>query len=340
MKWNWKTASWGVVLLMGVGIGGRLGSQRVENPSWAQPTMGTICHITVSGSIRKAELQTLRGQIDAALLNVNDQMSTWQPDSEISLFNAFHSEVLFPVSPEFSRVIRRALEISSLTDGAFDPTVKPLVDYWGFGSGEAESSLDAVRETVGWQKVIVSESGLNKRNDALQLDLSAIAKGYGVDRVAEVIQASGRIDYMVEIGGEVVTSGTNPTGSPWRIGVESPDPEQAFGASIFQVLELSGHALATSGDYRNFRERDDGSRYSHLIDPRTGHPAKTDIAAVSVLASNCMDADAVATALFVMGSEKGIPWVEDRPGFEALFILHAEDGAFRSVATGGFPADD
>jgi thiamine biosynthesis lipoprotein len=354
-------------ILCAAGLGSLLWStvQTVSNPSWEQPTMGTVCRITLSGPIPKIALSTLRKEIDAALADVNDRMSVWNPDTEISKFNRFVSTEPFPVSPEFAEVVQRALAFSEMTDGAFDPTVKPLVDRWGFGSAvvpiptgnrdygetgrslrqqqsgnaEGEEALDQIMQTVGWQKVRLESGALIKSHPHLQLDLAAIAKGYGVDGVAAVIRTSGRTNFLVEIGGEIVAAGTSPSGKPWRIGIESPEPGKAFGEEIFQIIELSDLAMATSGDYRNFQLRADGTRYSHIMDPRTGKPAVSDVAAVTVIAERCMDADAVATALFVMGSEKGLAWVEASRDFEALFIVHTADGGFTSRASSGFPAN-
>ncbi len=311
--------------------------QKVSNPSWEQPTMGTLCHITISGSIPKSKLETLREKVDAELLDVNQRMSTWQSDTEISQFNHFQGVELFSVSPEFLTVVQRALNIAEITDGAFDPTVKPLVDHWGFGPDVDTEPLAEIMKAVGWQKVRIEEGALVKTHSTVQLDLSAIAKGYGVDAVADVLRCNGILGFIVEIGGEIVADGLKSNGQPWRVGVESPNAAQ--GADIFQTLELLGGAMATSGDYRNFRIREDGSRFSHLIDPTTGHPAETDVASVSVLANSCMDADAVATALFVMGSEKSFQWLIAYPEFEAFFILHSTNGTFTTRTTDGFPLE-
>lgn len=321
-------------------------SQWISAPGWEQPTMGTVCHVTLAQSVRKSDLAALRATIDAALADVNARMSIWSPDTEISRFNALNATEPFPVSPEFASVVQSALMHAEQTGGAFDPTVKPLVDYWGFGPGRMSNiehglSNDEpaqIMKSVGWQKLRLENNTLIKLHPALQLDLAAIAKGYGVDRVAEVIRAGGYSRFLVEIGGEIVASGNAPSGKPWRIGIETPDPDAAFGEKIFRVLELSDMAMATSGDYRNFRRRDDGTRYSHLINPHTGKPAETDVAAVTVLAERCMDADAAATALFVMGSEAGLAWTEAHPGYEAFFILHRPDGGFDVRASSGFPS--
>lgn len=346
MKTNWKIL---VGLLIALAVFGGLlwrNALTILNPSWAQPTMGTVAHITVSGSISKKELAALRDQIDAVLEEVNNTLSTWKDDSDISRFNRFQSLKKFQISPGLAGVAEAALEFSRATGGAFDPTVKPLIDYWGFGksgisnSEQGLSTIDELLDSVGWKKVHLNGRHLRKENPALQLDFSAIAKGYGVDRVADVI-AQSRTDFLVEIGGEIVTVGSNPQGHPWTVGIENPDPASAFGRKIFQTVALSGQAMATSGDYRNFQLRADGTRYSHIIDPRTGKPAESDIAAVSVLAARCMNADAAATALFVMGSEKGFHWLKTHSEFDAFFILHNPDKpGFTSKATPGFPSSN
>ncbi len=392
---NKKAFIW---ILCAVILGGLLWlkAQTVSNPSWEQPTMGTTCRITLSGSIPKSGLAVLREKIDDALLDVNERMSVWDPDTEISKFNALNSTEPFPISPEFAEVVQSALAFSEMTDGAFDPTVKPLVDHWGFGPAaerqisnnegdpivghasrirervvdtgslhtETQSgafgmkvmtagngnpvlhdmgtttSLEKIMESVGWKKLKLEDGVLIKTHPQLQLDLAAIAKGYGVDRVAAVIRESGRTSFLVEIGGEIVAAGINPSEKPWRVGIESPEPDKAFGEEIFQTVELSDKAIATSGNYRNFRLHDDGTRYSHIIDPHTGKPAASDVAAVTVIATRCMDADAVATALFVMGSKKGLAWVEANKDFEALFIIHAPDGSFTAKSSIGFQTTD
>lgn len=348
LKWfKWILLTGGAVALFL-----RLYEAPVESPSWEQPTMGTLCHITLSGPMPKNKLKRLRAELDAALEDVNRRMSTWQEDTEISQFNRFHppspegcgatgSLEKFPISPEFADVVRAALFYAELTGGAFDPTVKPLVDFWGFGPEKTSKNehqttneeLTRIMEAVGWEKVRLVEEALIKTHPAVELDLSAIAKGYGADRAGDVIEAAGVTNFLVEIGGEIAAAGSAPSGGPWRVGIENPDPHKAFGESLFQTLEISDLAMATSGDYRNFRTRADGTRYSHILDPRSGRPAESDVAAVTVLAERCMDADAVATALFVMGSETGFQWLETHPEFEAFFILHAPDGGFVSRST-------
>ncbi len=300
-------------------------------------TMGTSYSITITDRLRRAKLDRIGVAVTERLLDMDYEMSSWNPDSQISQFNNRRDTKPFTVSPELAEVVQCALEMSALTDGAFDPTVKPLVDHWGFGPDTDDDLLDEIMQAVGWQKVRVEKGALVKMHPDVQLDLSAIAKGYGVDAVAEVIRSFGLKNFLVEIGGEIVVSGINPKGKPWRVGIESPQFNAPGGAQIFQTLELRGGAMATSGDYRNFRTREDGTRYSHIIDPKTGRPAETDVASVSVLANSCMDADAAATAFFVTGSEKSFQWLENHPELEVFFILHSTNQTFTTRATDGFP---
>jgi len=327
--------------------------QGVRNPSWNGSTMGTHYSITLVDRLRPAELRKIKMSIEHRLGAVNDEMSMWDPASELSRFNQTRSVHPFPVSAPLAKVVAAALEMSEQTGGLFDPTIKPLVDYWGFGARhrrdrmsniergmpntEGKETLEFLMEFVGWEKVLPAGNSLSKKEENVQIDLSAIAKGYGVDEVAGVIRSFGITNFLVEIGGEIHLAGLSPDQKPWRIGIESPDA--GCGVEVFQTLELRGGAMATSGDYRNIRAREDGTRYSHIINPKTGRPAETDIASVSVLAGSCMDADAAATALFVMGSKKGFQWLETHPEFEAFFILHSVNQTFRTLATDGFPVE-
>ena len=303
--------------------------------------MGTTYSITLTGRVRLRELQKIKAAVELELANISAQMSLWQTESEISRFNRFQPLEHFPASYEFAKVVERALRIAEITDGAFDPTVKPLIDFWGFGSGqksnldhkEASNELARIMQSVGWKNVGLSGTTLYKKDKHLQLDLSAIAKGYGVDTVADKLRSFDQKNFLVEIGGEIVVSGHNRERMPWRVGIEAPN-----GNGIFRTLELSGRAMATSGDYRNFRTREDGTHFSHIIDPKTGKPAETDSASVSILADSCMDADAIATALFVMGSKKSFQWLETQPKIDAFIIIHSTKGTFTTRATDGFPS--
>jgi thiamine biosynthesis lipoprotein len=244
------------------------------------------------------------------------------------------------VSPELVDVVRRALEVAADSDGAFDPTISPLVGLWNFGADAEDGDLptdediDNARRHVDYRLIETRSEppALRKTDPLVRLDLSAIAKGHGVDRVAALLNEAGFSAWMVEIGGEVRTQGTKPDGSPWRIGIEQPVAGRRI---LDSALDLGDSALATSGDYRNFFESN-GVRYQHTINPATGRPVTHSLASVTVLADDCMTADAWATTLMVLGPEAGADWAEDR-GIRAYFILHARDG-FSTAQTTGFPA--
>jgi thiamine biosynthesis lipoprotein len=262
------------------------------------------------------------------------------PDSEISRFNAFESTGWFEVSPETAKVLATARQISEQTDGAFDVTVAPLIELWGFGSSgrmkepPADEQLQALADQIGWEKLDVrtDSPALKKSHPELSANLSAIAKGYGVDAVAENLERLGIESYLVEIGGEIRVKGTKRDGSVWIVGVESPVESTR---EVKHAIPLTDAALATSGDYRNFIERE-GKKYSHTIDPRTLKPIEHSLASVSVIAETCMEADALATGLMVMGPDKGYNYSEER-GIPVLMMIHAEDG-FTEKATSAWKA--
>lgn len=300
--------------------------------------MGTTYAVKFPPLSKDLTPESLQEAIDRCLVQVNNQMSTWQPDSELSQFNRFGNEEWFPVSAETARVVQTALEISEQTGGAFDVTVGPLVNLWSFGPDKtenqrpSEATIAEVKNQVGYAllEVRTSPPALRKSRADVYVDLSAIAKGFGVDQVADVLDKYHISAYMVEIGGEVRTKGTKPDGEPWRVGIESPNP---FGRGLQKTVKLSGQSLATSGDYRNFVVID-GKTYSHTIDPRTGWPVDHGIASASVIAESCMLADAYATALMVLGPEEGYNWAKEHD-IAALMIVREGD-AFIEKPTSAF----
>ena len=305
----------------------------IKNPQFEGSTMGTFYHITVIDSFTTPQTKALSKKIKAVLQKVTTEMSTWEPTSEISQFNHNKTIEPVPISPEFAFVVRRALKYSKDTDGAFDPTLQPLLDLWGFGSGAkertvpSEAAIKEAKAKTGWKKVGCPPRAppiLQKTNPDLALNLGAIAKGYGVDRVAQLLRQEGYKNWFVEIGGEVIVQGKNATGIPWRIGVQYPSTNPAE-ERLFGILHLTSGAIATSGSYRNFIFKDK-NLYSHILDPRTGRAIYSSTLSVSVFASTCMDADALATALFVMNADEGLKWVEKHPKIEALFLVQNEAG--------------
>ncbi|MFC1679459.1 FAD:protein FMN transferase [Elusimicrobiota bacterium] len=308
-------------------------------------TMGTTYHVSIAHrTLAPEQLAMLHAGIEKRLEGINKLMSTYDPQSEISRFNRSRSGKPFPVSPETAEVVEEALTFARDSGGAFDPTVGPLVDLWGFGPGKSQRSVPSDKaigktiRSVGHSRLRVVDGApaLIKDIPGLRVDLGAIAKGYGVDTVAALLVEGGFTDFMVEIGGEVVAHGLNPDGERWRIGIDQPADNALPGQDLSAVVPLSGAALATSGNYRNFFLKG-GKRYSHFIDPKTGKPITHMLASVSVIAPTCMTADAAATTVMVLGPERGKTWIRRHPDWEAMLLIGKPDGTFDAVATKGFP---
>jgi thiamine biosynthesis lipoprotein len=231
----------------------------------------------------------------------------------------------------FRHVFTLAQRISEATGGAFDITVAPLVNAWGFGfkqgTNPSDAQIDSLRQFVGMDKVQLQGDTLTKTDPCLMLDCSAIAKGYGVDGVADYLEGTGIHDYMIEIGGEIRVSGTNPQGKPWHIGIIKPvdDPLAQDTGDIQQVVEVSNTAIATSGNYRNYYEQD-GRKIAHTIDPRTGRPVQRNILSATVLAPDCATADAFATAFMVVGLDEARQILEKQTNLKAYFICADKQG--------------
>jgi thiamine biosynthesis lipoprotein len=277
-------------------------------------------------------VEAARDTIAQALERVNRSMSNWDPESEVSRFNRSESSAPFRVSPGFAEVVRSAESVSRATGGAFDITVAPLVSAWGFGAdGTPGQAIDSgavalALKHVGFDQLHVIDDGsaLVKDDGGLTLDLSAIAKGYGVDRVAEGLNALGLASWAVEVGGEVRARGRKPDGSSWRVGIEAPDAEAR---RIYRSIPLNDGAIATSGDYRNWYDLGD-TRYAHIVDPRSGKPVPWIGFSVTVAHSSATIADAWATGLSVLGPEEGLE-IANREGVAVLFLTTDGDGAYR-----------
>ncbi len=302
--------------------------------------MGTTYSVKIvpEQAISDAQQADLAKTVADVIARVNSLMSTYDPDSELSRFNSSPPGEPFPVSPATMTNFVAARRIGEASGGAFDVTVGPLVNAWGFGPDKSRRSpsdeeIAALREQVGWDKLEIDEAAgtLRKLTPGLYCDLSAIAKGYAVDQVSEKLIALGHTRHMVEIGGEVRTNGTNLDGNPWRIAIEAPDAGER---AIERVLPLAGDAMATSGDYRNFYEVD-GKRLSHTIDPRTGRPITHNVGSVSVVDPSCMTADGWATALDVLGEDEGYRLAVERK-MTVLFQVRRPDGTFQELATPAF----
>lgn len=303
-------------------------------------TMGTTWHVkVVVQSLSNEERQAIERAVAAAVEAVDQAMSTYKPESELSRFNASGSLEPFPLSAPTIEVLMVARRAHDLSGGAFDPTVGPLVDAWGFGPAKVEGSpsadeLSQLLEEVGFSRLQIDQLAgrVTKETPSLRIDLSGVAKGFAVDQVAAALLELGHSSFMVEIGGETKVQGTNERSIPFRIGVERP----ALGGEreLLDVLNLTDLAVATSGDYRNYREVD-GERVSHTIDPRTGRPIKHRLASVSVVHTSCAFADAMATALNVLGPEAGLA-LATREGLAAQFVVRTDEGEFTVEATAPF----
>ena len=268
-------------------------------------TMGTTYSVKVVGpNVGREELQS---QVQMSVDRINQLMSNYKDDSELSLLNRSELDERFPVSGETREVLALSAEIHALSDGAFDISLAPVVELWGFGPTMTDSkipSTEVIAEALsrtGTDGLILGDVYVQRTKD-ISIDLSAIAKGYAVDQVARLLDRQGHTDYLVEIGGELKGRGVNKAGKSWRIAIELPD---ATKREMHSVIELRNLGMATSGDYRNYFEVD-GKRYSHTIDPKTGMPITHNLASVTVLDRSTALADGLATAINVMGAEKGI----------------------------------
>ncbi len=302
-------------------------------------TMGTVYTVKVVEPPESFDPVSVEREIEQVLNEINVLMSTYQSDSELSRFNRSDSKQWFTISPQTAEVIDEAVRIGQLTDGAFDVTIGPLVDLWNFGPEKAaedavptDEEIDRAKDRAGLDKIEVrlAPPAVRKKRADLQVDLSGIAKGFAVDRLAERLDAAGAENYMVEVGGEVRARGHNRHGKPWQIAVESPVADTR---TVRRVVPLENIAMATSGDYRNYFEKG-GVRYCHIIDPRTGKPVSHRLASVTVLAPECAQADALATALMVLGPEAGYD-LALREGLSCLFIIK-ESAGFVEKTTPGF----
>lgn len=303
-------------------------------------TMGTTYHIKyIENGDQKVSSAEAHKQIDLILQDVNNKMSTYIPTSELSLFNQLR-EVNTPVdiSADLGEVIAEAIRLNKVTEGALDITVGPIVNLWGFGPehhADKEPSTKEISERQNWVGIdkisLIEQEGrfrLQKHMPQVYIDLSSIAKGFGVDQVANYLDSIHIQNYMVEIGGEIRAKGKNAENQPWQIAIEQPtfDGRQV----VQQIIGLTDGAMATSGDYRNYFEQN-GKRYSHEIDPATGYPIQHKLASITVFAPTSMTADGLSTGLFVLGEEKALEIAEREK--LAVFLIVKEEKGYRTVVS-------
>ncbi len=295
---------------------------------------GTVYHLTYQAD------KDLQRQVEAELNRFDAELSMFNPNSTLSRISA-HDTTPFNLNsyPWVLRVIQKSLDYSALTDGAFDITVAPLVNAWGFGFAQSgavtQATVDSLLTIVGSHRLSLTKGFLRKSDNRVQLDASAIAKGYACDVVAELLEKNGVSNYLVEIGGEMALKGKNPNGTPWRVGINSPeDDSTSSNLEWMEKLTLTDRCVATSGNYRRFYVKN-GKRYAHTIDPHTGYPVQHSLLSATVVAEDCLTADALATAFMVMGVEKAMILAERLPDVDALFICAGDSGALTVSGTSG-----
>ena len=270
----------------------------------------------------------LKPEIEHTMALVDSALSMFNPESTISAVNS--SESIQVTDTMFLKVYRRAMEISDWTNGAFDITVAPAVNAWGFGFKHAENihqtTIDSLRQIIGYTKIHESDGLITKDDPRIMLDCSAIAKGFGSDMVADMFRSKGINDFMVEIGGEIVVSGHNPKGGKWNIGISKPvDDSLSINTELQTVIPVTDIAMATSGNYRNFYVKD-GRKYAHTIDPHTCMPVSHTLLSATVFAADCATADALATSMMVMGLDSAQALLSRHPEIQAYFIYQDSDG--------------
>ncbi|MDP7036874.1 MAG: FAD:protein FMN transferase [Candidatus Marinimicrobia bacterium] len=327
-------------LMLGFGILGMLGCQNKSEEFIIDGyTMGTTYSVVYVLDHFHPGADLIQRKVDSLLNQLNQQMSTYIADSEISNFNSWKQSDPFAISSEFSEVVHRAQNISRLTNGAFDITVMPLVRLWGFGPEfkgsiriPTEEEINKIKINTGSDKLVTVQSAIKKKNPELEIDLNAIAKGFAVDQMSILLETLNINNYLVEVGGEIRCRGRNRNGNKWSVGIDTPEFDNLAKRKIEIALSVSDLAVATSGDYRNYFEKN-SKMYSHIIDPVTGHPAQSSIASATVIAPYCTEADAWATALLVLGKD-GIKMIEELKDFEAILFIRKGE-LFQQIMTSG-----
>ena len=307
-------------------------------------TMGTTYHVKfVAEYLQNTKL--LKEEIDMRLDEINKSMSTFRKDSEISRFNALQTVgEKFQISDDFYNVMTVAKKIYEETGGAWDGTVKPLVDLWGFSKSEnkhtipEKTQIAAILSDIGFNNIeIFADHYLAKKNKSITLDLASIAKGYGVDQVAALIRANGIHNFLVEIGGEVFAAGLRTDGKKWRIGINRPQ-KNAPVDQVYKIVDLQDKGFATSGDYRNYFEVNQ-HRFSHVMDPRNGYPVDNGVVSVSIIADTCTFADGLATAVMVLGHKKGLDLVNRMDNTECFIVTQNKNGVLMDHYSNGFETE-
>jgi thiamine biosynthesis lipoprotein len=331
------------LLFLGLGVSGLAHGKNVRR--FEGQTMGTTWSVNAvlpDGADDRAIEAGIQAEVDRVVA----QMSTYEAGSDLSRFNRAPAGTWQALPPEFYTVLRYAMSLAESSGGAYDPTVGPLVNLWGFGPDKRPrqapdaGAIASAKARVGWSKIRLDDIGHRAyQPGGVYIDLSSVAKGFGVDQVARFLDRAGVASYLVEVGGELRAHGHKPDGSPWHVGIERPGA--AAGAvdnpdDVERIVSLREKAIATSGDYRHFFESG-GTFFSHHIDPRTGYPVAHRVASVSVIADTCMLADPLGTTLTVLGPDEGMAYAKAH-GIAALFILYDENGRLSERMSPAFAA--
>ena len=296
-------------------------------------TMGT--NYTIKYSAKISNQSNNKSKVDQLLEDINNQMSTYISDSEISRFNTFNDTTWFAISDEFAYVIVSSFKYYEISNGLYDITVMPLVNLWGFGPEifldiPSKTQIDSVLQFISQDLIEIDGNKIRKKDPRVQIDLSSIAKGYAVDQIIEILDYK---NIMVEIGGEVRTLSD---GKLWRIGVSAPSIDN-FNYDIEYIVPITNHSLATSGNYRNFYVDDNKNFYHHEINPLSGYPIQSNLGSISILTTtSCMEADGLSTALYMMDAKEVKDFL-DKSNFEGLMIVKNEDGSFEKIVSNNFP---
>lgn len=299
---------------------------KAEVRKFTENIFGTIMHVTYTSPT------DLKDSIMHTLHQVDCSLSMFNPKSTISLINSGEST---KTDAMLRKILPIAFEVSQVTNGAFDITVAPLVNAWGFGFRNdqlpTDSQVDSLRQLVDWRKLQFTSDALIRQDKRMVIDLSAIAKGFGTDCVAECLRRNGVSDFMVEIGGEIVCQGNNPKGKAWHVGITRPDEtEQASDGDIEEVLQVHDCAMATSGNYRNYYITPDGRKLAHTINPHSGRPIQHNILSSTVIAPTCAIADAYATSFMVLGLDSSRQVLSAHPELQAFLIYTDKQGNYKT----------
>lgn len=299
---------------------------KVQETHLTGPTMGTTYNVKFV-PIDGLDEKKIKHQIDQLLIKINQLMSTYINDSELSQFNQWNSTEPFIMSPQTIEVLNEAKRLGDMSSGLLDVTIGPLINLWGFGPQSrpekipSDELIQATQQLVGLDKLTIGPTWASKTIPNLYVDLSTIAKGYAVDQVAELLQTHKIQNFLVEIGGEMRISGLKASGIPWKIAIEKPQAQQR---AVQEIISIGDNAVATSGDYRIYYEQD-GIRYSHLINPNTGYPITHNVVSATVIHPSSMTADGLATALIVMGKDKALA-LATKYDIAVILITKEKDG--------------